>query len=119
MILRLNSLKVECIIGERDYERKIPQDVFVDVELEIEDRSAVSDELADTVDYAALSGEISEALVKAKCKMIERSSRIVCETCLKQRSVISVKATVTKFGAVENLKSASCECILTKESGIC
>ena len=30
-----------------------------DVELEIEDKSAVSDELADTVDYAALSGEIS------------------------------------------------------------
>jgi dihydroneopterin aldolase len=50
MILRLNDLNVECIIGERDYERERPQTVIIDVELEIDDRSSLTDELSDTVD---------------------------------------------------------------------
>jgi dihydroneopterin aldolase len=119
MILRLNDLNVECIIGERDYERERPQTVIIDVELEIDDRSSLTDELSDTVDYARLSSEISRELVQAKCKMIERASRIICETCLKNVLVRRAKAVITKVGCVENLGSASCEFELTKSRIIC
>ena len=59
MILELNGIDVECIIGERAEERTRTQRLLVDVRLEIGDAAAESDELSDTVDYAAL--EISLA----------------------------------------------------------
>ena len=54
MKLELNGIDVECIIGERPDERMRPQRLRVDVVLTIGDRASETDELADTVDYAAL-----------------------------------------------------------------
>ena len=106
MKLRLNGLVVNCIIGERPDERVREQALRVDVELEIPDRAAETDELADTVDYAALSERIRAALVAAECKMIERAAKIACEACLENQLVRSVRASVIKAGAIPNLESA-------------
>ena len=107
MKLDLNGIDVDCIIGERPEERVTPQRLRVDVTLEISDRVAETDELADTVDYAALTDRIRVALVAAKAKMIERAAKVVCETCLKDAKVAAVSAKVTKFGAIPHLESAA------------
>lgn len=107
MILELNGIDVDCIIGERDDERTRLQNLRVDVKLDVIDNSAESDELADTVDYAALTESIRFALVEAKCKMIERAAKIVCDVCLADRRVRSATARITKFGAIPHLISAS------------
>jgi FolB domain-containing protein len=107
MILQLNSLAVDCIIGELPEERVRLQTLVLDVELEITDTASVSDELADTVDYAELAGNIRAALVEAKCKMIERAARIAADVCLEDGRVRSVKVKVTKTGAIKGLESAS------------
>ena len=106
MKLKLNGLAVECVIGERPDERERLQHLRVDVELEIDDAVASSDRLVDTVDYAVLSGKIREALVAAKCQMIERAAKIVADVCLKGGRVLSVRAAVTKAGAIPGLESA-------------
>ena len=107
MTLNLNNLDVECVIGERKDERDRLQKLRVDVELEIPDTAGETDELADTVDYAALTEKIRAALVAAKCKMIERAAKVVCDVCRADAKVASVKVTVTKSGAVPHLESAS------------
>ena len=107
MTLTLNGLSVECVIGELPVERTRTQRVRVDVALEVPDAAATTDELADTVDYAALAERIRAALVAAQCRMIERAARIVCDTCLADGKVASVRATVTKFGAIPGLESAA------------
>ena len=105
--LSLNNIDVECVIGERKDERDRLQKLRVDVELEIPDTAGETDELADTVDYAALTEKIRAALVAAKCKMIERAAKVVCDICLADAKVSSAKVTVTKSGAVPHLESAS------------
>ena len=107
MKLRLNGLAIDCIIGERPDERVREQELRVDVELEISDRAAETDELGDTVDYAALADRIRAALVAAKCKMIERAAKVVYDVCRTEAKVLSATATVTKAGAVPGLSSAS------------
>lgn len=109
MILKLNELKVECVIGERAEERERLQELSIDVEMEIGDLAAETDELEDTVDYAALTEAIREELQAAKCQMIERAARIVCEAAFKVggSKVLAAKAAVTKAGAIERLKSAT------------
>lgn len=107
MKLELNGIDVECIIGERPDERMRPQHLRVDVVLTIGDRASETDELADTVDYAVLTEGISEALVAAKCRMIERAAKVVLDLCLAEEKVSAAKVRVTKSGAIPYLESAT------------
>jgi len=107
MILKLNNIDVDCIIGDRPEERIRTQHLRIDVVLTVCDRAAESDQLGDTVDYAVLTEKIREALMLAKCRMIERAARIVAEACLTDDKVSHVTASVTKTGAIAHLKSAS------------
>ena len=107
MKLELNGIDVDCIIGERPDERTRLQRLCVDVVLTIDDTAAETDELADTVDYAALTEEIRTALVAAKCKMIERAAKVACDVCCAEAKVLSATVAVTKGGAVPGLSSAS------------
>ena len=107
MKLELNGIDVDCIIGERPDERTHPQRLRVDVVLTIDDTAAETDELADTVDYAALTERIRAALVEAKCRMIERAAKVVADLCLADGKVSAVKARVVKSGAIPHLESAA------------
>ena len=77
------------------------------IQVKVEGKADETDDLADTVDYAALSDRIRTALVEAKCKMIERAARIVYELCLEEKRVASAEVAVTKAGAVAGLGSAT------------
>lgn len=107
MILELNGIEVDCIIGERQDERNRTQRLLVDVALKIGDAAAESDELADTVDYAVLTEQVRAALVSAKCRMIERAAKVVHDLCSADSKVIAASVKVTKCGSVEHLSSAS------------
>ena len=114
MKLELNGIDVDCIIGERPDERTRLQRLHVDVVLTIDDTAAETDELADTVDYAALTEGIRAVLVATQCKMIERAAKVVCDFCLKDAKVSAAKVCVTKSGAIEHLESASAVIEATK-----
>ena len=114
MKLELNGIDVDCIIGERPDERTRTQRLRVDVVLTIDDKAAETDELADTVDYAALTEGIRAALVAAKCKMIERAARVVADLCLADAKVSAATVSVTKSGAIAHLESASAVVEATK-----
>ena len=107
MILKLNGLSVNCVIGERADERMRLQHLRLDVSLDVDERVADTDELADAVDYAALAERLRETLVSAKCKMIERAAKLAAETCLREPQVREAAVEVTKAGAVPGLESAS------------
>ena len=107
MKLELNGIDVDCIIGERPDERTRTQRLRVDVVLTIDDKAADTDELSDTVDYAALTDGIRAALVAAKCRMIERAAKVVADLCLAEPKVSAAEVAVTKFGAIPHLESAA------------
>ena len=107
MKLELNGIDVDCIIGERPDERTRTQRLRVDVVLAIDDTAAETDELADTVDYAALTEGIRTALVAAKCRMIERAAKVVADLCLADEKVSAAKVRVVKSGAIQHLESAA------------
>jgi len=107
MTLKLNGLEVECIIGERPEERGTEQALRIDAELEVPDLPASTDDIADAVDYAELSERIRNALVAAKCHLIERAARVALDACMASRRVLSAKVSVTKSDAVPGLTSAT------------
>ncbi len=106
MKLKLNGLEVACIIGDLPEERERVQTLRIDVELEISDRAAETDALADTVDYAALAARIRAALREARCRMIERAARVVYDVCRREKLVRAARVAVRKSGAIAGLSSA-------------
>ena len=113
--LSLNGLEVCCVIGDLPEERTRAQRLVVDATMAVDAPAADTDELADTVDYAALAGAIRRALVSAKCRMIERAAKVAAQECMRDRRVAAATVTITKSGAVEGLKSASARITLRRE----
>ncbi len=107
MTLELESLAVDCIIGDLPEERTKAQRLMVDIRLEIDDAAAHSDSLADTVDYAALAAKVRRTLEAARCRMLERAAYLVATTCAAEPHVNEAVAKVSKRGAVPFLESAS------------
>ena len=107
MILELNGIDVECIIGDRAEERTRTQRLLVEIRLEIGEAAAASDALSDTVDYAALTAKVRAALVAAKCRMIERAAKVVCDLCLEDPRAYAASVRIVKTGAVAHLASAA------------
>lgn len=105
--LKLNSIEVECIIGDLPEERESEQKILVDVSLDMDlDEASSTDSLEDTVDYALLVGNIREALEDARCRLLERAAGVVADVCLSDPRVESVTVGVRKFGSVPGLGSA-------------
>ena len=108
--LVLKGIEVSCIIGDLPEEREREQTLLVDAELELDlAKAAESDNLADSVDYAALASAIRSALVAAKCRLIERAAALALAECMRDVRVKSAKVSVVKSGAVPGLRSASVE----------
>jgi dihydroneopterin aldolase len=106
--LELLGLEVACVIGDLPEERRREQRLVVDVSLACDlAAAAASDALRDTVDYAALSEAIRQALRAARCHMIERAAECAARVCLADPRVRAVRVRVEKAGAVPGLRAAA------------
>ena len=108
--LMLKGIEVNCIIGDLPHERMREQTLRVDAELELDlAKAAASDDLADSVDYAALAESIRGALKAAKCRLVERAAAVALAECMRDPRVVSAKVAVVKSGAVPGLQAAAVE----------
>ena len=97
----IEALEIDCVIGIYDWERKITQKVVLDIELAFDNRvPAASDDIADTLDYKAVSkrliayvGESSFGLVES---LAERCAAIIRE----EFNVPWLRLKLSKPGAV-------------------
>lgn len=79
--------------GERDE----PQRFDVDVELDLDLRApSVSDDLAETVNYAALHDRITAIVETRSYALIERLAGAILDTVLEDARVLSARVTIAK-----------------------
>ena len=106
MILRINDLQIECILGDLPDERRIPQLISVSVELELGDDAGTGDRLDSTVDYVSLAKRLSSALRAAKCHLLESAAKLIAEECLDIPLIKKARCTVRKTGRIKGIGSA-------------
>ena len=95
--ITLEDLKFEATIGAEPEERATPQEVNVNVELEIDGtKASQSDELADTVDYAELGHRLVEAGRQTKFKLLEALARHLLETVMSDSRLLSAHIELSK-----------------------
>ena len=68
----LHDLRVECIVGIYEHERRTPQSVLMDVQLDYDfAAAAASDAIADALDYNGVAAAIAELAARRAFQLIE------------------------------------------------
>ncbi len=71
-IIAIRDLKINCIVGLYPHERKVQQDIFVDLDLHLDfTQAAATDNLEHTLDYTELAAWLEEWIQTEKFMLIE------------------------------------------------
>jgi dihydroneopterin aldolase len=97
----LRELGVECVIGFLDWERLVKQTVYLDIEAPIDCRkAALSDDVAQTLDYKRLSKVVIAFVGASEFKLVETLADRTAKLILKEFDLPWVRLTVNKRGAI-------------------
>ena len=99
----LRGLTAECIIGFIDWERRVRQTVVVDLEIPVDCRNAaVTDEVADTVDYKKVAKRILAFIEASEFKLVETLAQRLALALLEEFGLEWVRLSINKPGAIRN-----------------
>lgn len=102
----IEALEIECVIGIYDWERKIRQPVVLDLEMDFDNRRpAASDDIADTLDYKAVSKRLIQFVSESEFGLVERLAEHCCAIVLDEFAVSRVRLKLSKPGAVRGAKA--------------
>jgi 7,8-dihydroneopterin aldolase/epimerase/oxygenase len=97
----LHGLTAECIIGFIDWERRVRQTVVLDIELPVDCRhAALTDEVADTLDYKQVAKRVLAFIEASEFKLVETLAHRVALLILAEFGVAWVRISLNKPGAI-------------------
>jgi len=105
-IVFIEGLEIEALIGIYDWERKIRQPLVFDLELGFDNRKpAASDDIADTLDYKAVSKRLIQYVSASDFGLVETLAERCAELVLKEFNVARVRLKLSKPGAVRGARA--------------
>jgi 7,8-dihydroneopterin aldolase/epimerase/oxygenase len=97
----LRGLGVECIIGFIEWERRLKQTVMIDLELPVDcRRAALSDDVADTLDYKKVAKRVISFVEGSQFKLVESLAHRTAMLILEEFGVQWVRISINKPGAI-------------------
>ncbi len=97
-VIRLNSLELRCRIGVPDEERAERQKLLADIELTPPRRfSATGEELARTIDYAALAERLKWLAESRERKLVETLADDLARCCVREFGALKATVEIHKF----------------------
>ena len=105
-IVFIRELKVDTLVGIYDWERRLRQNVVLDIDMGTDiARAAKSDNIEDTLDYKAVAKRVTQFVHEAEFGLVETLADKVAELVMQEFKVPWVKVTLHKPGAVSGSKS--------------
>ena len=102
----IEALEIDCVIGIYDWERSIRQPVQLDIEMEFDNRvPAASDDIADTLDYKAVSKRMIQFVGESSFGLVETLAESCARIILEEFSVSRVHLKLSKLGAVRGARA--------------
>ena len=96
--IELRGLRAVGICGALLEEQVRPQPLEVDLDVEADlDAAGASDDLADTVDFAALAAEVERVVTTERFTLLERLAQRLCEVVLADDRISAVTVAVRKL----------------------
>ncbi len=105
-IVFIRDLKVDTVVGIYDWERRIRQNVVLDIDMGGDvARGAKTDRIEDTLDYKAVAKRVAQFVNEAEFQLVETLAEKVAELVMTEFKVPWIKITLNKPGAVSGSKS--------------
>ena len=105
-IVFIRELKIGTVVGIYDWERRIRQNVVLDLDMGTDiGRAAKSDKIEDTLDYKAVAKRLIQFVSGSEFQLVETLAEKVAELVMQEFAVRWVKVTLHKPGAVSGSKS--------------
>lgn len=102
----IEALEIETLIGIYDWERRIRQSLQFDIEMAFDNRKpAASDDIADTLDYKAVSKRLIEYVSASSFGLVETLAERCAEIILSEFAVAHVRLKLSKPGAVRGARA--------------
>jgi dihydroneopterin aldolase len=100
-IVYLHDLRVECVVGIFEWERRIKQTVILDLDMAADVRRAArTDRIEDTLDYKAVAKRLIDFVGQSEFRLVETLAEKVADIVLEEFRVPWVRVRVNKRGAV-------------------
>lgn len=100
-IVYIRDLKIECIIGVYEWERRIRQTVILDLEMAADaHRAAHGDRIDDTLDYKAVAKRLIDFVGRSEFQLVETLAERVAELLLREFALPWVRVRINKKGAL-------------------
>lgn len=101
----LRELKVETIVGIRDWERKVRQTVSIDLEMGTDIRAAAaSDSIDDALDYKLVAKRVQQFVADSSFQLVETLAEKIAEVVLNDFDTPWVEVRVSKPGAIRGAR---------------
>lgn len=111
MIIRIKNLRLRAVIGLNDWERKVQQDLTINIEMGFDgEKAGVSDDIGDTVDYKALKKRIRSEVEASHYKLLEALGTHILNIVMDDARVQRASVEVDKPHALRFADSVSVTC---------
>ncbi len=102
-IIFLRNLRIKTIIGIFDWERKVKQTVFFDIEMATDvKKAAANDQINDALDYKSISKSIINFVEKSEFQLVETLAEKVADLIMTNFDVPWLRLSLNKKGAIRH-----------------
>jgi FolB domain-containing protein len=106
----IKDLLVRGVIGITDYERRLPQDILINITLIVDlFKAGQSDNIEDCVNYSFVAKKVFAHVEKAQRYTVEALAADIADICLAEKGVERVWVRVEKPGAVRFAQTVGVE----------
>lgn len=106
----LSALRIECIVGIWEWERRVKQTVVIDIEMESDiRRAAATDHIDDTVDYKRVSKRLIAFVGESQFQLVETLTERIAQLIVTEFGVPWVKVRLNKQGAIRGARDVGIE----------
>jgi len=113
----ISDLRVRCIVGINDEERREKQDVTINISIYGDfTKPGRSDRFEDAVDYRAIKKRVLSMVESSKYFLLEALAETVADICLEDRRIEKVEVRVDKPAALRFARSVGVEILRDRKS---
>lgn len=100
-LIYIRDLKIDCVIGVYEWERRVKQTVILDLDLAADiRRAAETDHIDDTINYKAVAKRLMAYVGDSQFQLVETLAERVAEILLEEFKLPWVRVRVNKKGAL-------------------
>ena len=101
----LSEMKIETTVGIWEWEKRIKQQVIIDIEMSADiKKAAATDQIEDTLNYKAVAKSVRKLVEESSFQLVETMAEKIAELVIGEHNVSWVRVKVNKPGAMRGSK---------------